>query len=143
MGHKHSKGKISHEDLQYLLKNTTHSKEEIKVRINVATTKADQHHPDPQDWHAGFLEDCPDGELTKEQFVEMYIKIFPGGNAQKFSENVFRTFDTDRSGTIDFREFMLALHVTSAGTPEEKLSWAFKMYDVDGNGGIDFDEMKR
>ena len=31
MGHKHSKGKISHEDLQYLLKNTNHSKEEIKV----------------------------------------------------------------------------------------------------------------
>ena len=142
MGHKHTKGKISHEDLQYLLKNTTHSKEEIKVRINVTTAKSDDH-PDPQDWHAGFLEDCPDGELTKEQFVEMYTKIFPVGNAQKFSENVFRTFDTDRSGTIDFREFMLALHVNSSGTPEEKLSWAFKMYDVDGNGGIDFDEMKR
>ena len=142
MGHKHSKGKISHEDLQYLLKNTNHSKEEIKVRsssiklIFVTMT-------DPQEWHAGFLEDCPDGELTKTQFVEMYTKIFPGGNAEKFSENVFRTFDTDRSGSIDFREFMLALHVTSSGTPEEKLTWAFRMYDVDGNGEIDFNEMKR
>ena len=59
-----------------------------------------------QEWHAGFLEDCPDGELTKAQFVDMYTKIFPGGNAEKFSENVFRTFDTDRSGTIDFRRIM-------------------------------------
>ena len=59
-----------------------------------------------QEWHAGFLEDCPDGELTKAQFVDMYTKIFPGGNAEKFSENVFRTFDTDRSGTIDFRKIM-------------------------------------
>ena len=96
-----------------------------------------------QEWHAGFLEDCPDGELTQEQFVEMYIKIFPGGNADKFSQNVFRTFDTDKSGTIDFREFMLALHVTANGSPEEKLKWAFRMYDVDGNGAIDIHEMKR
>ena len=49
------------------------------------------------------MEDCPDGELTKAQFVEMYNKIFPGGCADKFSEIIFRTFDTDRSGTIDFR----------------------------------------
>ena len=96
------------------------------------------------------MEDCPDGELTKEQFVEMYNRIFPGGRADRFSEIIFRTFDADRSGTIDFRqvyckrlrlftlqscefnicslrEFMLALHVTSSGTAEEKLSWAFKM----------------
>ena len=57
----------------------------------------------PQEWHAGFMEDCPDGELSKDQFVEMYNKIFPGGCADKFSEIIFRTFDTDRSGTIDFR----------------------------------------
>jgi Ca2+-binding EF-hand superfamily protein len=73
----------------------------------------------------------------------MYSKMFLSGNADKFSENVFRTFDTNRSSTIDFREFMLALHVTSSGTPEEKLTWAFRMYDVDGSGSIDFNEMKR
>ena len=56
----------------------------------------------------------------------MYTKIFPGGNAEKFSENVFRTFDTDKNGFIDFKEFLLAIDVTSAGTPEEKLKWAFR-----------------
>ena len=45
--------------------------------------------------------------------------------------------------TVVSREFMLALHATSNGTPEEKLGWAFRMYDVDGNGTIDFNEMKR
>jgi len=67
--------------------------------------------------------------------------MFPAGNADSFSQNVFRTFDTNKSGTIDFREFMLALHITSSGSPQEKLTWAFRMYDVDGSGAIDFKEM--
>ena len=77
----------------------------------------------------------------------MYSKMFPGGNPTAFSENVFRTFDTNNSGTIDFRwdetlqspsssfttnfaadrEFMLAINITSNGSPEEKLTWAFKV----------------
>jgi hypothetical protein len=36
MGGKHSKGKISHDDLQYLLINTKHSKEEIKVLFEIS-----------------------------------------------------------------------------------------------------------
>ena len=29
---------------------------------------------------------------------------------------------------------MLATDMTSSGSPEEKLRWAFKMYDKDGSG---------
>merc|ERR1711974_189607 len=112
MGSYTSKNKLSVEDMTFL---------QAKTQLDQASI---------QGWYEGFLKDCPSGELTKEQFVEMYSKIFPSGNADNFSKNIFR-------------KFMLALHATSSGTPEEKLAWAFRMYDVDGNGSIEFNEMKR
>jgi len=54
---------------------------------------------------------------------------------------VFRTFDSDNSGKIDFKEFLLAINITSAGKPEQKLEWAFQMYDVNGDGTIEPKEM--
>ena len=32
----------------------------------------------------------------------------------------------DKNGFVDFKEFLLAIDVTSTGTPEEKLQWAFR-----------------
>ena len=38
---------------------------------------------------------------------------------------------------------MLAIYLTSKGTAEEKLKWAFSVYDIDGNGTIEVGEMTR
>jgi Ca2+-binding EF-hand superfamily protein len=46
--------------------------------------------------------------------------------AKKFYNLGGRTFDTDHNGYIDFKEFLLAIDVTSSGCPEEKLNWAFR-----------------
>lgn len=54
--------------------------------------------------------------------------ILPDGDCETFVNQIFRIFDKDGSGTIDFREFMLATDMTSAGTVEEKLKWAFKVH---------------
>ena len=103
------------------------------------------------EWYKGFRQDCPDGKLNKDIFKRIYSKCFPAGewggditcpsmcwklisslvivllgNAEDFCSHVFRTFDSDNNGFIDFKEFLLAIDVTSAGSPEQKLNWAFR-----------------
>ncbi|ERL87351.1 hypothetical protein D910_04746 [Dendroctonus ponderosae] len=120
-----SKDKLSKEDMDFLKSHTRYDESTIK------------------EWYKGFKQDCPNGRLTPAKFVDMYKMFFPSGNAEEFCDHVFRTFDMDKNGYIDFKEFLLAIDVTSSGTPEEKLKWAFRMYDVDGNGVIDIQEMTK
>lgn len=122
MGGKSSK-KLTKEDLTFLLNNTSFTKPQIKQ------------------WYKGFMRDCPGGQLSRQKFLEVYSEFFPNGNAEGFCEHVFRTFDTDSGGTIDFKEFLLAINITSSGKVSDKLNWAFSMYDIDGNGTIEKSEM--
>ena len=86
-----------------------------------------------QEWYNGFISDCPSGKLSQQSFIKIYSKFFPSGNATLFCEHIFRSFDSDNNGSIDFKEFLLAINITSNGSPQQKLDWAFRLVGENAN----------
>lgn len=94
-----------------------------------------------QAWFKCFVRDCPSGALSVDKFRNIYTGFFPNGDAARFAEYVFETFDLDKDGLLNFEEFIMALSMTSRGELEDKLEWAFKMYDRDKDGYITKQDM--
>ena len=88
-----------------------------------------------------FRRECPNGRLSKGHLHRLFKRIFPGGDSEVFCNHIFRIFDSDGNGFLDFKEFLMALDVTSCRSEREKLEWAFRLYDVDDSGSINLREI--
>ncbi|MBN3302947.1 VISI protein, partial [Amia calva] len=93
-------------------------------------------------WYDSFRKQCPDGRISRPEFEKIYARFFPESDAQSYAQHVFRSFDTNADGTLDFKEYIIALHLTSSGKTALKLEWAFSLFDVDRNGYISKAEVR-
>merc|ERR1711909_50891 len=91
----------------------------------------------------GFVEEHPKGRMKPKDFNEMMLKAMPKKDASKMQKHVFRIYDSNNDGYIDFIEFMLIFHIMSDGTPEEVLGKIFRVFDVNSDGSITKKEMTR
>jgi Ca2+-binding EF-hand superfamily protein len=66
------------------------------------------------------------------------LDFYPNGHPEKYAKLAFKVFDTDKSGTISFDEFVIVTVFSVRGQDAEKaLDFAFDLFDVDKNGKID------
>ena len=103
MGRANGKPVLSDEDLEFIAKHTAVSRDQIDEQ------------------YENFLGKHPNGKITKSDFKTMMHACFPDHDSAKLEAHIFRMYDKDGDGNIDFKEFMMVLYIMSNGTPEENL----------------------
>jgi len=83
-----------------------------------------------------------DGKLSKQEIMEGYDLFFGKNLDQVDIEKMFDSVDIDKSGFIDYSEFVIASMNEKQLLTNEKLQAAFKMFDKDGSGLISSAEIK-
>ncbi len=83
-----------------------------------------------------------DGVLSREEIFEGYKSILGEVEATKEVDRIMKEADLDKSGSIDYNEFLIACSNRQKLLNKEKLEATFKMFDKDGNGSISAKEIK-
>jgi len=125
MGNKGGKPELRDEDVALFCKSSGMTEDQVKESFNA--------------WVA----EHPNGKMKPKDFREMMSKALPSKDASKMEKHVFRIYDSNNDGYIDFIEFMIIFHIMSDGTPEEVLGKIFRLFDYNSDGSITAKEMKR
>ena len=125
MGSKNGKPVLRDEDIEALTKSSGMDKEEVKKAFKC------------------FVDEHPDGKMNKKEFTKMMSQALPKKDASKMEKHVFRAYDSNNDGYIDFPEFMIIYFIMNEGSPQDVLSKIFRVFDVNNDGSISMKEMKR
>lgn len=122
---KDKKTSLTEEEIQHLTTYTKLTREEVEEHF------------------VNFLENHPNGKISKSKFRELSQSAFPTVDSTKLCDHIFKVYDTNNDGTIGFDEFLTFLYLSSSGTPEENLLLIFKIFDTNKDGHISRKELKK
>ena len=57
------------------------------------------------------MKEHPNGKINKAAFAQMMEKAMPDKDAKKMDKHIFRVYDTNNDGVIDFTEFMVTFEI--------------------------------
>ena len=141
MGSKNGKPILREEDTEALAKSSGMEAGDVKKAFD------------------SWVSEHPNGKMKPADFKKMMSAAMPKKDAGKMEKHVFRIYDSNNDGYIDFVEFMVIFHIMADGTSEEVkrqsevkqnvkmllkvLEKIFRLFDVNSDGNISNKEMKR
>ncbi|CAF1282750.1 unnamed protein product [Adineta steineri] len=95
------------------------------------------------DWFNELKSRCPNGKMTKKDMLKCYrdLSTCDMDKVEHVVNAIYKAFDIDNDGKVDFKEFVIGFLLTTKGTMEEKLDYTFQLYDIDKDGYIDQTEI--
>merc|ERR1719509_109723 len=98
-----------------------------------------------------FVRAYPNGKISKKHFKTLISEALLMSEAlpktkdkmEKLTNHIFRVYDSNNDGYIDFVEFMVVYHVMTQGSIEDIYGKIFRLFDVNGDGTITIQEMQR
>jgi len=125
MGCAHASKILTDQDIDFIARNTAMTRAQVETQ------------------YQNFLKMHPDGRISKKSFHTMMKECYPGADTEKLEKHIFRMYDSNKDGHIDFREFMIVLYIMSNGTPEENLKQIFRVFDINNDGKITLKELQK
>merc|ERR1712055_112434 len=125
MGNKNARQRLKFQDFAYISKNTAFLSRDIVA-----------------EYYTDLLEKCPDGQMTTEEFKNIFQLAFPSRPEEKVDKLVEKVANVEKtSGTIPLHTIGMLLYLFCEGKTENNLVQMFNLFDEDGNGTINLKEL--